>query len=260
VPRAAADDRKEANLIVQALVVSDVTSPSLDASAKRRSSQPLHPRVARLRHIQRCSNRPIEYGKSLDGARAVVQGAAHPFDQVCAATCRHRLGAPSRSTCPTANTAPRSSSNRRLVPESAFTASSSSSISVTNEPTILLKGQNDRLGRPQLPPPFTSINLNAVFFVFSGRNQAWPQVSPRRGHRTFGGTFYEASGTSAQQPRQPCPAPPVAKKAQDWKIPVHPPFSACNILKRMFEFERYLEGRQCRRICHCLVAFSEPRR
>jgi hypothetical protein len=104
------------------------------------------------------------------------------------------------------------------------------------------QGSDDRLGRPQLPPPFTSINLNAVFFVFSGRNQAWPQVSPRRGHRTFGGTFYEASGTSAQQPRQPCPAPPVAKKAQDWKIPVHPPFPACNILKRMFEFERLSGG------------------
>ena len=68
------------------------------------------------------------------------------------------------------------------------------------------------------------------------------RASPRRRHRTFGGTFYEASGTSAQQPRQPAPAPPVAKKAQDWKIPVHSPFPACEILKRMFEFERLSGG------------------
>ena len=41
----------------------------------------------------------------------------------------------------------------------------------------------------------------------------------------------------SSQPRQPAPAPPVAKKAQDWKIPVHSPFPACEILKRVFEFE-----------------------
>ena len=34
----------------------------------------------------------------------------------------------------------------------------------------------------------------------------------------------------------------MAKKAQDWKIPVYPPFPTCNILKRMFEFERLSGG------------------
>jgi hypothetical protein len=72
-------------------------------------------------------------------------------------------------------------------------------------------------------------------------------LNTRKCHRAEGielsaAPFTKRAGLQLSSPANPAPAPPVAKKAQDWKIPVHSPFLACGILKRMFEFERLSGG------------------